>query len=261
MVELFADLPPGHPFFEQFSFIAAEDLPGFAAILDRLSKQGWEALSPEDHGRLLGLTFPYIEARHRLDLIDASMEARLLEARRAFAEGLPADLADAIEFYDEGRYNAAATLQDNILFGRLVYGQAQAIQRIGRLISDVLEATGLRDTVTQVGLDFDVGTGGKRLTGVQRQKLGLGRALLKQPSLLVVNNATAGLDAASQERIVDNVLAARAGRGVVWTTDRHDLAERFQREVVIRHHRIAEQKKYKRERAAPVERAPAGVAE
>ncbi|MGZ0245166.1 MAG: ABC transporter ATP-binding protein, partial [Alphaproteobacteria bacterium] len=27
MTELFADLPPGHPFFEQFSFISAEDLP------------------------------------------------------------------------------------------------------------------------------------------------------------------------------------------------------------------------------------------
>ncbi len=27
MVELFADLPAGHPFFEQFSFISAEDLP------------------------------------------------------------------------------------------------------------------------------------------------------------------------------------------------------------------------------------------
>ena len=41
MVELFADLPPGHPFFEQFSFISAEDLPAVQAMLDRLGKQGW----------------------------------------------------------------------------------------------------------------------------------------------------------------------------------------------------------------------------
>ncbi len=33
MVELFADLPPGHPFFEQFSFISADDLPEFRALL------------------------------------------------------------------------------------------------------------------------------------------------------------------------------------------------------------------------------------
>ena len=54
------------------------------------------------------------------------MEDRLLAARRAFAAGLPAPLRGAVEFYDFGRYNSAATLQDNILFGRLVYGQAQA---------------------------------------------------------------------------------------------------------------------------------------
>ena len=33
MTEMFADLPPDHEFFEQFSFISAEDLPEFAAIL------------------------------------------------------------------------------------------------------------------------------------------------------------------------------------------------------------------------------------
>ena len=35
MIELFADLPPEHEFFEQFSFISATDLPEFAAILER----------------------------------------------------------------------------------------------------------------------------------------------------------------------------------------------------------------------------------
>ena len=35
MVEMFADLPPDHEFFEQFSFISASDLPEFVAILGR----------------------------------------------------------------------------------------------------------------------------------------------------------------------------------------------------------------------------------
>src|SRR6185295_10599960 len=106
----------------------------------RLGKEGLEAASGEDRGRLLRMTFPYIEARHRLDLIDAAMERRLLEARAAFAEGLPPHLRDAIEFYDQDRYNAAATLQDNILFGRMVYGQAQAAQKNGRMIGEVLSS-------------------------------------------------------------------------------------------------------------------------
>ena len=40
MIELFADLPPDHEFFEQFSFISANDLPEFAAILGRIGEGG-----------------------------------------------------------------------------------------------------------------------------------------------------------------------------------------------------------------------------
>src|SRR5262249_8223596 len=152
-----------------------------------------------------------------------------------------------IEFYDQDRYNAAATLQDNILFGRLVYGQAQAAQKIGRLIGEVLESLGLRAGVAMVGLAFDVGSGGKRLTSAQRQKLGMARARLKQPDVLVFNSVMAGLDAATQDRLLDNVLKARQGRTVIWSTNRSDLAAQFDREVVIRHHRIAEQKRHERE--------------
>ena len=81
MVELFADLPPGHPFFEQFSFISAEDLPEYRALLGRLGKASVATLPAEDRNRLTSLAFPYVEARHRLGLIDAELEARLLEAR------------------------------------------------------------------------------------------------------------------------------------------------------------------------------------
>ena len=35
MIELFADLPPDHEFFEQFSFIAPDDLPDFQALIAR----------------------------------------------------------------------------------------------------------------------------------------------------------------------------------------------------------------------------------
>ena len=241
MVELFADLPPGHEFFEQFSFIAADDLPGYRALLGRIGKAGAEAASREDRARLVALTFPYVEARHRLGVIDPGVEAKVLAARRAFAEGLPEALADSIEFYDESRYNAAASLQDNILFGRLVYGQAQAASIIGQAIGEVLDSLDLRPAVLEVGLDFEVGIAGKRLNAAQRQKVGLGRALLKRPDLLIVNEATAVLDAAAQARILAGVLRMRAGRGVVWVVSHRDSAAKFDRVVVLRDAKIVEQ--------------------
>src|SRR5690606_7738452 len=133
-----ADLPPGHEFFEQFSFIAADELPEYRALLARVGKldamAACRGASPEDRARLIALSFPYVEARHRLGLIDPAVEEKVLAARQAFADNLPDSLAGAVEFYDERRYNAAASLQDNILFGRLVYGQAQAAGVVGQAI-------------------------------------------------------------------------------------------------------------------------------
>jgi putative ABC transport system ATP-binding protein len=241
MVELFSGLSPDNPLFEQYSFISADELPNVRLLLQRLGGKGIEAVPAADRPRLMTLPFRYIEARHRLGLIDAAMEDRLLEARRAFAAGLPAQLRSAVEFYDFGRYNGAATLQDNILFGRPVYGQAQAEQRIGSLVAEVVAELGLRSSVIEVGLDYNVGVGGKRLSATQRQKLGIARAVIKRPQLLIVNEAVAAFDGRTQDRIRDNILAAaKSGdRGVVWIANRPSQAEPFEQVVVMQGGRIA----------------------
>lgn len=103
MVELFADLPPDHEFFEQFSFIRAEDLPDYQLLVKRTEKDGIAALGEEDRIRLLALPFKMTPARHRLGLIDEALQARILEARKVFADKLPEELADQIEFFDQGK--------------------------------------------------------------------------------------------------------------------------------------------------------------
>src|SRR5262249_6259889 len=127
------------------------------------------------------------------------------------------------------RYNAAASLQDNILFGRLAYGQAQAAPRIGGLITEVLTQLGLRRAVLEVGLDYPVGIAGKRLNAVQRQKIGLARGMIKQPDLIIINEATAVFDGSAQMRVLERILEHRRGRGVVWVLDRDDMVRRLER--------------------------------
>ena len=242
MVELFADLPPGHPFFEQFSFISAEDLPEFRVMVARIAgKGGLDSISADDRNRLLALPFPYVEARHRLGLVDDAMQERLLKARAALAEALP---AGAVEVYDREKYNRAATLQDNILFGRLAYGQAQASERIGSLITEVLDKLEMRRTVVGVGLDCNVGNSGKRLNAAQRQKIGLVRALIKRPAMLVVNDATAVLDGGSQARLMAAILKLRKGSNVIWVLSRPALAEQFDEVLALRDGRVIAQGAY-----------------
>ena len=241
MVELFADLPPGHPFFDQFSFVSADDLPLVQQLLARVQRSGLEKAAPADQQRLIAITFPYIEARHRLGLIDAELEAKLLAARRRFAETLPEEFRDYIEFYDPQRYNAAAIVQDNMLFGRLIYGQAQAAQRIYRLLFEVVSQLGLKAEVLAVGLDHGVGTGGRRLTQPQRQKVALVRALVRRPRILILNNALAPLEAAVQTRILKALRNEMKDRCLILIADNAALCSVVERVAVMRDGRVVEQ--------------------
>ena len=239
MIELFADLPPDHEFFQQYSFIAAEDLPVYRDTVMQASRS--DGLSEEERQRLLLLPFMLIVERHRLGLIDGETQERILAARHAFAAGLPDDLAGAIAFFDVGRYNAAATIQDNILFGKLAHGQAYAEQTIGRLMQEVVDDLGLRETITEVGLHAPAGIGGARLSFAQRQKIAIGRALLKRPDILVANEAAEVLDAQSQRRVLHNVLEESRGRTVVWVTNRLAAGREFDQIVVMKAGKITEQ--------------------
>ena len=241
MVELFADLPPDNPFFEQFSFISADDLPEFQAVLSRVGREPAVAMKPEDRLRLLSLPFKLINARHRLGLIDEDLQKKIVEARGVFASGLPEDLKRGIEFFDPERYNTAASLQDNVLFGKLAYGQAQAASRVGQVVTEVLDRLGLRPVVLEVGLDFPVGIGGSRLTQAQRQKLAVARALLRRPDLLILNQAISALDGSSQGRLLPAVIEEMDGRALVWVLSRVQWAKNFDRVIVVKGGRIVEQ--------------------
>jgi putative ABC transport system ATP-binding protein len=240
MVELFSGLPPGHEFFAQYSFINQDDLPQFEAILQRVTDVGLKGLGEAEGKALLALPFKLIAARHRLGLIDESFEARVLEARRHFSANLPRELSRAVEFFDPQRYNRAATLQDNILFGKIVTGQAGAVERITTLVRELLDELGLRPMVVRNGLDYHVGVGGARLSVADRQKVALVRALLKRPALLVLDHAAATLDPASQARMVDSVLAERKGQAVVWVLSRAEYGERFAVVLVMDRGRLVE---------------------
>lgn len=227
MVELFIGLAPGHEFFERFSFIDSDDLPEFQRIINHAATNGLETLEAHDRARLIDLPFKMIPARHHLDLIDGDMQKRILDARRVFFETLPEDLRRSVAFFDVESYNPASRIQDNILFGKIVGSKGDSAECIGDLLAEVIDELGLRKTILKVGLNFDVGIAGKRLSAAQRQKLSIARCLLKRPKLLIYNQAATSLDAKSQAAVFNKIKAEMKGNGLIWVDDKNDFTNKF----------------------------------
>jgi len=226
MLDLFSDVEPDSELFEQFSFIEADDLPEFNKLLQQSRQHGLDNLPPDDRRRLISLPFRLVVARHRLGLITKPIQESILEARHKIHQlSNTEDLG--IEFFDEASYNPRISIQDNILFGKLAYGQAHAQQKINTLIADVVDDLDMRNDIIEAGLRYEVGVAGGRLSAIQRQKLGLARALLKAPDMLVINGALSSLDPASERRLIDNVRTAMAKKGILWILGRVQLSEQF----------------------------------
>lgn len=107
------------------------------------------------------------------------------------------------------RHQIGIVPQDVILFGgsireNILYGKPSATEQ--ELISAAEQANAL-EFIQQFpeGFDTIVGERGIKLSGGQRQRIAIARAILKNPSILVLDEATSSLDAES-EKIVQDAL-------------------------------------------------------
>jgi putative ABC transport system ATP-binding protein len=240
MVELFHDVPAGHPLFEQFSFVAADELPEFQAIVRRHSRRNGDKgqdfkgqdFKGQELTRLLALPLAYIEPRHRLGLLDEELEAKLVKARRAVRERLGRESDPGVEFYDADKVCAAAPLKDNLLFGRVSHSAANAQGRITETITGVVDEMGLRPGIERVGLMHQVGPAGRLLTAQQRASVNLLRCLVKRPDLLVVDGALAPFGEVQRRGLVSLLHEVTGGRSLFMVLPNDRETEGF--EALIR---------------------------
>jgi putative ABC transport system ATP-binding protein len=164
---------------------------------------------------------------------------KIVQARNTIFEGLPDDLKDALERYDPERFATAASLMDNVLFGRIAHQQADGPERIRALVRDLLDKLGLYDDVLAVGLNFNVGAGGRRLTVAQRQKVDVARTLIKRADFLIFNRPMSVIDQRVQDQILRNILKLEEQRptgqkpAIIWVLANPAMSQFFNRVVVF----------------------------
>ena len=243
-VDILGNLPPEAVFFEQ-SPMNADELPDYKVVAEHLRRRGLDDLAPPDRDRLLHLALRFTPGVHKMVALPAELQRLLLAARTAFRERVSRDLPGIFAFYSKSDYIFSQTILNNILFGKTKSSTPQAQEAIAQNIIQVLIERDLLETIVEIGMHYNVGGKGEKLSGGQRQKLAIARAFLKSPRLLIMDEATSALDNASQARI-QNLLETRWKRKstLVAVVHRLDTIRKFDRIAVMKAGKIIEMGAY-----------------
>jgi ABC-type multidrug transport system fused ATPase/permease subunit len=239
-VDILGNLPPDAVFFEQ-SPIGPEELDEFKLLVERLKRQKLHELSADNHKKLLELGMRFIPGIHKMVVLPAILENLILESRAMFRQKISDDFPEAITFCDISEYIHSQTILNNIFFGKTTTVNPQAQEKINQSIIQLLIEEDLLETITEIGMHYDVGTKGDRLSGGQQQKLAIARIFLKHPRLLIMDEATSALDNNSQKRI-QNLLETRwrEKSTVISVAHRLDTIKNYDRVAVMKAGKVLE---------------------
>ena len=118
-------------------------------------------------------------------------------------------LVDGVNVRDYSLYNlregVGMVLQKNVLFSgsiehNLRWGDYDASMEEIRAAADIAQADGFVTSFTD-GYQMELGQGGSNVSGGQKQRLCIARALLKKPKILILDDSTSAVDTATEARI------------------------------------------------------------
>ncbi|WP_371365424.1 putative ABC transporter ATP-binding/permease protein [Sporomusa rhizae] len=150
-------------------------------------------------------------------------------------EYAPEAVRQTFSVVSQDTYLFNATIRDNILLAKPDATPSELASAIDRAMLSPFIAK------LPYGLDTRTGQNGLAVSGGERQRIALARALLKAAPIWLLDEPTAGLDAQTEEVVMKNILEAAGSRSVVLITHRLTGLETMDEILVLQNGKIAEQ--------------------
>lgn len=254
-------------FFFQGSPMNPETFENYEALTSKVQNTSLKKLKKAERDRFLLLALDFTPGVHKITTITPALERDILSARTAFLRevaGVDIDQCangniqlDIKPYQEEkstsdpeftpfcvNQYLNSHSVGDNILFGTVI-NRDLIRDKLGSIAATEFEEHGLLDDIMDIGLDYHVGSRGDNLSGGQKQKIALARALLKKSPVLILDEATASLDNRSQARIQNYIDTRLKGNTtVISVVHRLDLISGYDHIIVMKDGVIAESGTY-----------------
>ena len=162
-------------------------------------------------------------------------EGRVLVDGHDLRDVASSSLRSQIGIVPQEAFLFSGTVAENIAFGRPDADESQ--------IRAAAAAVGAEEFISELahGYDTEVGERGSQLSAGQRQLVAFARALIADPRILVLDEATSNVDLHSEARIEQGLRRLLAGRTSIVIAHRLSTIRQAGRIVVLEHGRIAEQ--------------------
>jgi ATP-binding cassette subfamily B protein len=147
----------------------------------------------------------------------------------------PAELRRHIGFVPQETFLFSATLAENIAFG-VEHATEEEIRRAAELAGLATDIESFPN-----GYQTMVGERGITLSGGQKQRTAIARALLRNPRILILDDALSSVDTLTEERILNGLAEVMRGRSVILISHRVSTVRQADFIVVLEKGRIVEQ--------------------
>src|SRR6201997_4157093 len=128
------------------------------------------------------------------------------------------DLRDRLGFVTQDTQLFSGTIRENLQFVRPDATDEECLEVLRQA---AVEGLLLR---ASHGLDSKIGEGGVKVSGGEKQRLSIARALLRQPQLLVFDEATSSLDSLTEEEISETIRDVAVSRDAITILIAHRLS-------------------------------------
>jgi ABC-type multidrug transport system fused ATPase/permease subunit len=229
----------------EFGLIYSEEIEDYKRLLYNIKKKGIQKVSGKAQNKILRLVLDFIPQKHRFLRLPKKLEDRILYGRTLFKEKISAAAPDAISFCRMSKYMQSQSILTNIFFGKLKDESSAAREKINTCIHQLLIQEDFLEDIIEMGMQHPVGTEGDNLSGGQRQKLAIARIFLKEPPILIMDEATSGLDNKSQRRIQELLEAQWRGKStLIAVVHRLDIIKNYDLVAVMKAGKIVEMGTY-----------------
>ncbi|WP_096188174.1 ABC transporter ATP-binding protein [Evansella halocellulosilytica] len=164
-----------------------------------------------------------------------------IENTKLFMSGKPIEQIDLtqlkswIGYVPQDQFLFSKTIRENILFGRpdATEKELQKVMNLASITADI-------ETFSK-GIETLVGEKGVSLSGGQKQRISIARALIKDPEILLLDDALSAVDAKTEAAIVSNIREERVGKTTFIAAHRLSAVRHADMIIVLENGEITEQ--------------------